>query len=242
MCGAPFDASELVCFPSLPVGPAGRRRRGATRAGKLGGSLCGPSDETPGGALECSVGGDADADARLARPPPPRFGGGEHFPSGPYQRTMDVQPIAYCGRIVAACTGERFLLADDLAYRPPGDPELVFVVMMCSYATDIARGVLPGPFDDVDARRYARAALIPEELLERRDLDVEHTAAALGVPAPGAASGARRARRVDPPATVALSASWRTGANCRGHPGAGCSADARRRASPTARVRLDRRR
>ena len=76
--------------------------------------------------------------------------------------TMDVQPITYCGRIVAACTGECFLLADDLSYRPPGDPELVFVVMMCSYATDIARGVLPGPFDDVDARRYARAALIPE--------------------------------------------------------------------------------
>jgi hypothetical protein len=59
-----------------------------------------------------------------------------------------------------------------------GDPELVFVVMMCSYATDIARGVLPGPFDDVDARRYARAALIPQELLERSELDVDHTAAA----------------------------------------------------------------
>ena len=96
---------------------------------------------------------------------------------------MDVQPIIYCGRIVAACTGECFLLADDLAYRPPGDPELVVVVMMCSYATDVARGVLPGPFDDVDARRYARAALIPQELLERLALDVEHTAAALGVPA-----------------------------------------------------------
>ena len=55
--------------------------------------------------------------------------------------------------------------------------------MMCSYATDIARGVLPGPFDDVDARRYARAALIPEELLERSELDIDYTAAALGVPA-----------------------------------------------------------
>ena len=96
---------------------------------------------------------------------------------------MDVQPITYGGRIVAACTGECFLLADDLAYRPPGDPELVFVVMMCSYATDVARGVLPGPFDDVAARRYARAALIPEELLERPALDIDHTAAALGVPA-----------------------------------------------------------
>ena len=78
-------------------------------------------------------------------------------------------PIAYC--------------ADDLAYRPPGDPELVFVVMMCSYATDIARGGPAGPVDDVDARRYARAALIPGELLERPELDVDYTAAALGVPA-----------------------------------------------------------
>ena len=55
-----------------------------------------------------------------------------------------------------------FLLADDLAYRAPGDPELVFVVAMCSYATDIAQGLLPGPFDAADARRYARAFLIPE--------------------------------------------------------------------------------
>ena len=93
---------------------------------------------------------------------PARDGRGEHREVDLHDPTMDVQPITYCGRIVAACTGECFLLADDLSYRPPGDPELVFVVMMCSYATDIARGVLPGPFDDVDARRYARAALIPE--------------------------------------------------------------------------------
>ena len=61
--------------------------------------------------------------------------------------TMDVQPISYRGRIVAACTRRRFLLADDLEGRPPGDPELVFVVMMCAYASDIARGLLPGPYD-----------------------------------------------------------------------------------------------
>jgi hypothetical protein len=97
--------------------------------------------------------------------------------------TMDVQPITYRGRIVAACTGECFLLADDLAYRAPGDPELVFVVAMCSYATDIAQGLLPGPFDDADAHRYARAFLIPEELLERQELDVGRAAAALGLPA-----------------------------------------------------------
>jgi hypothetical protein len=96
--------------------------------------------------------------------------------------TMDVQPITYRGRIVAACTGECFLLADDLAYRPPGDPELVFVVVMCAYASDVARGLLPGPYDAADACRYARAVLIPEELLERPALDVDRAAAALGVP------------------------------------------------------------
>jgi hypothetical protein len=53
---------------------------------------------------------------------------------------------------------------------------------MCSYATDIARGLLPGPFDAVDAHRYARAFLIPEELLERQELDVDRAATALGVP------------------------------------------------------------
>jgi hypothetical protein len=37
-----------------------------------------------------------------------------------------------------------------LAYRAPGDPELVFVVAMC----DIAQGLLPGPFDAADACRY----------------------------------------------------------------------------------------
>jgi hypothetical protein len=62
-------------------------------------------------------------------------------------------------------------------------PELVFVAAMCSYATDIARGLLPGPFDNADACRYARAFLIPEELLERPELDVDRAAAALGVPA-----------------------------------------------------------
>ena len=94
-----------------------------------------------------------------------------------------MQPITYRGRIVTACTSKCFLLADDLAYRAPGDPELVFVVAMCSYATDIAQGLLPGPFDDDDACRYTRAFLIPEELLERPELDVDRAAAALGVPA-----------------------------------------------------------
>ncbi len=53
---------------------------------------------------------------------------------------------------------------------------------MAAYARDVLRGELPGPYSEQQARRYARAALIPEELLERPGLDLAHTARALGVP------------------------------------------------------------
>ena len=96
---------------------------------------------------------------------------------------MDIQPITYRGRTVAACTRERIFLADALERRRPGDPELTFVLYMCAYAGDVARGLLPGPYTDADARSYARACLIPTELLERPELDVQRAAAALGVPA-----------------------------------------------------------
>ena len=109
--------------------------------------------------------------------------GGEDPPQAPSQSTMDIQPIIYRGRTVAACTRERIFLADALERRPPGDPELTFVLYMCAYAGDVARGELPGPYTDADAGRYARACLIPAELLERPTLDVHRAAAALGVPA-----------------------------------------------------------
>jgi hypothetical protein len=47
------------------------------------------------------------------------------------------------------------------------------------YAGDVLAGVLPGPYSDADARRYARACLVPAELLERDELDVERAARAL---------------------------------------------------------------
>jgi hypothetical protein len=92
---------------------------------------------------------------------------------------MDLQPITYRGRTVAACTRERIFLADAIEHRQPGDPELTFVLYMC----DVARGLLAGPYTDADARRYARARLIQAELLERPTLDVPSAAVALGVPA-----------------------------------------------------------
>jgi hypothetical protein len=96
---------------------------------------------------------------------------------------MRLQAITYRGRLVAACTRRQFFLAGVLERRSPDDPERTFVVLMCAYAGDVLRGELPGPYRDDDARRYARACLIPAELLERPALDVDHTARALQVPA-----------------------------------------------------------
>jgi hypothetical protein len=38
---------------------------------------------------------------------------------GPYDATMDVQPLTYCGRTVVACTGECFLVADGMTAMIP---------------------------------------------------------------------------------------------------------------------------
>jgi hypothetical protein len=95
---------------------------------------------------------------------------------------MTIQPIRYRGRTVAAATRTRFVLAEALDRRPPSDPERTFVIFMCAYAGDVLSGVLAGPYSDDDARRYARACLVPTELLERARFDVERAARALRVP------------------------------------------------------------
>jgi hypothetical protein len=95
---------------------------------------------------------------------------------------MWLLPITYRGRLVACATASRFFLSDELERRPPGNPELRFVLFMCCYARDVLTGQLSGPYRDVDAGIYARAALIPEELLERPLPDPRRTADALGVP------------------------------------------------------------
>jgi hypothetical protein len=94
-----------------------------------------------------------------------------------------LQPISYGGRLVALATPNRFLLSGSLAMRPVGDPERTFVIYMCLYAIDVLTGVLPAPYTDHRARRYARAALIPEELLERGQLNYGAASQGLGVPA-----------------------------------------------------------
>jgi hypothetical protein len=99
-----------------------------------------------------------------------------------YAPDVTLQPITYRGRTVAAATRSRFFLAEVLDERPACDPERTFVIFMCAYAGDVLAGGLPGPYDDEHARRYARAALVPAELLDRAELDVERTARALRLP------------------------------------------------------------
>ena len=86
------------------------------------------------------------------------------------------------GRLVAAATRDRFFLSPELENRPAEDPERTFVTFMAACAGDVLTGELPGPYTDQDARRYARAALIPAELLERDPRQLTHASRALRVP------------------------------------------------------------
>lgn len=95
---------------------------------------------------------------------------------------MTLQPISRDGKTIAAATLTRFFLCDELNLRPIGDPERTFAIFMCAYARDVQAGELPGPYSDEDARRYARAALLPLELIERPDVDLDRVAAAMQVP------------------------------------------------------------
>jgi hypothetical protein len=83
---------------------------------------------------------------------------------------------------VALAGARRCIFSGELERRPPGDPERIFVLYMCLYAADVLSGVLPRPYTDARALRYARAALIPGELLERPCPNPERTSLALGIP------------------------------------------------------------
>ena len=76
------------------------------------------------------------------------------------------------------------MLADELLDRPPGDPGTVFVCYMCAYAREVLlRRSSPGPYTNQQTRRFAQAALIPDELLEREHINTRHAAATLAFPA-----------------------------------------------------------
>ena len=74
---------------------------------------------------------------------------------------------------------------------------------MCAYAREVLAGELPGLYTEDKARRFARAALIPEGLLERGDLETSRAAAALQIPErelDAALTDAKRLAPLAPPA------------------------------------------
>ena len=100
---------------------------------------------------------------------------------------MRLQTITYRGRPVACATATRFFLSDDLERLPAGDPLLTFVLYMCAYAHDVLTDQL-GPYTDDNALRFARAALVPEELADpdriaHTQRNLQQTAHALKLPA-----------------------------------------------------------
>src|SRR4051794_31153391 len=96
---------------------------------------------------------------------------------------MPTQLITYEGQIRALCTPRRVFLAQvpESALNSDGP----FVLAMCLYAGDILNHLHPGPYREADARAYARALLIPEEVLDRArgPCKVKALATWLGVPA-----------------------------------------------------------
>lgn len=91
--------------------------------------------------------------------------------------------LIYDGHTVAEASLERFWLALHIAALPNGDPTKRFVTFMVLYARDVLRGVLPEPYSDERARRFARLALVEPGAyrVHRRRPDAE-LATALGLP------------------------------------------------------------
>ncbi len=94
---------------------------------------------------------------------------------------MGILMITYQRRPRAFCTRRRVFLIDD---PHSGAPDLPFVLAMCVYAGAVLNRRLPGPYRETDARAFARASLIPNEILERgpHAWNIDELATWLGVP------------------------------------------------------------
>jgi len=94
---------------------------------------------------------------------------------------MGMLMVTYQREPRAFCTRRRVFLVDDL---DSGRPDLPFVLTMCVYAGAVLNQRLPGPYDEWDARAFARRCLIPREVIETpaQAWNVEELSRWLGVP------------------------------------------------------------
>jgi hypothetical protein len=84
---------------------------------------------------------------------------------------------------VALVNARHATLLGPVAELPAGHPQLRLTVYMTIYAHLIATGQHPGPYDDQDAQRFARHALIDQhQLLERASQTDEHLAEHFRIP------------------------------------------------------------
>lgn len=91
--------------------------------------------------------------------------------------------VTYNHRPIALVNARRATLLGPIAELPAGHPQLRLTVYMAIYAHVIASGHRRGPYNDQDAQRFARDALIDQhELLERADQTDEHLAEHFRVP------------------------------------------------------------
>ena len=101
--------------------------------------------------------------------------------------------VHYEGQIAATVGATRFYLSAELADLPSGDPHVRFVVLMCTYALEVAQERLPGPYTDDRAALFARSALLDDDEFRRHiarpDAELAQT---FGVPA-----GQVAAKRID---------------------------------------------
>lgn len=95
---------------------------------------------------------------------------------------VSVQPVSR-GGVVAGGHRPPLLSLRALDARRVEDHERALVIFMCAYASEVPARRASRPCTDADARRFARACLIPGELLERPGLDVARAARALQLPA-----------------------------------------------------------
>lgn len=77
--------------------------------------------------------------------------------------------VTYDGHIVAFCTARRAYLIDDLDAELDGERIGPLLLAMCVYAIEVQRRPWPIGYRELDARRFAHAMLIPDEILEHPD-------------------------------------------------------------------------
>jgi hypothetical protein len=74
--------------------------------------------------------------------------------------TPNLQPIVFRGRLAAAATTDRFLLAPHIEALEDDHPDRLFVSVMCFHAREVITGRAPVPYTDADAELAARRSLI----------------------------------------------------------------------------------